>query len=98
MTHRPSNKQKGDLNKECLVESTMKIWHAIGGGVERMVQKEDDALAEMRLKMRDCEEKRAIKNLKKIERILTAVERDYWWKISHNIIRTNERVSRYKKR
>ena len=124
MTHRPSNKQKGDLNKECLVESTMKIWYEIGGGVERMVQKEDgivkemgmmfkngwialeklktkhvyDALVERRLKMRDYEEKRVFKNLKKIERVLTAAERDYWWKLSHNIIRTNERVSRYKKR
>ena len=47
MTHRPSNKQKGDLNKECLVESTMKIWYEIGGGVERMVQKEDGIVKEM---------------------------------------------------
>ena len=49
-----------------------------------------------RMKMKKYKPKQAHDNLQKIQANLTAMERDYWWRVNHNLVMTRKRESKYK--
>ena len=55
-----------------------------------------DNLVKRRLKTKNYEPKRAHANIRTIQRNLTAKERDYWWRLTHKLVITKKRESKYK--
>ena len=49
------------------------------------------------MKLRNYEPKKAHKTVHTIQKLLTANERDYWWRLTHRVIQTKTRESHWKK-
>ena len=56
-----------------------------------------NTLMNKRLKLKKYKPSNTHENIQTIQKELTANERDYWWRLSHRLIMTNERVSKYNK-
>ena len=56
-----------------------------------------NTLMNKRLKLKKYKPRKTHENIQTIQKELTANERDYWWRLSHRLIMTNERVSKYNK-
>ena len=54
-----------------------------------------DNLIKKRLRAKNYTPKRAHENVRKIQRNLKAKERDYWWRLTHKLIITKKRESKY---
>ncbi len=49
------------------------------------------------MKIKDYEPRRAHKIIQKIQKQMTADERNYWWRLTHITIQTKKRQSEWKK-
>ena len=49
------------------------------------------------MKLRNHEPKKAHKTVHTIQKQMTANERDYWWRLTHRVIQTKKRESKWKK-
>ena len=66
--------------------------------IERMkMRKAYDKLIQKRMKMKNYTPKEAHRNIHAIQKTMTAVERDYWWRLTHRTIQTKKRESKWKK-
>ena len=50
-----------------------------------------DRLTRTRMKLRNYEPKKAHKAVFTIQKLMTANERDYWWRLTHKVIQTKKR-------
>jgi hypothetical protein len=132
MKAKPSKKEVAELNEECIVESTLKIWFEIGGkgGGKQMEEKKEkgevreielsglgveeekggwipierlttrqtyDRLIRTRMRVKNYEPRKAHRIVHTIQKLMTATERDYWWRLTHRVIQTKNRESKWKK-
>ena len=56
-----------------------------------------DKLIEIRMKVKDYTAKNAHKNVKDIQKRLTADERNYWWRLTHRVTPIKKRESKWRK-
>jgi hypothetical protein len=56
-----------------------------------------DKLIAMRMKLKDYTAKNAHKNVKAIQEMLTADERNYWWRLTHIVTPIKKRESKWRK-
>ena len=56
-----------------------------------------DRLIQKRMRLKNYEPKKAHKSVHAIQKQMTANERDYWWRLTHRVIQTKKRESKWKK-
>jgi hypothetical protein len=56
-----------------------------------------DRLIRTRMRLKNYEPKKAHRTVHSIQKLLTANERDYWWRLTHRVIQTKNRESKWKK-
>jgi hypothetical protein len=91
-------KEKGELREFEL--SGMGVDEEKGGWtpIERLTTKQSyDRLVRSRMKLKNYEPKNAHRIVHGIQKKLTAKERDYWWRLTHRVIQTKVRESKWKK-
>ena len=76
------------------VTDTNEKWIPIEGLTGRQTY---DRLIQTRMKIKDYEPRRAHKTIQKIQKQMTADERNYWWRLTHRTIQTKKRQSKWKK-
>ena len=132
MAATPTKKQVKELNNGCLVESTLALWHRIGGikRPDRLIQiivpeettttkwesgfgliykKQWHSLETLQTKtiygiligkftnLRKYTPKLAHKHIHTIKSYLSTEERNYWWKLTHQIVSIKKTESKYKR-
>jgi hypothetical protein len=91
-------KEKGEVREIDL--SGMGVEEEKGGWtpIERLKTKQAyDRLIRTRMKLKDYEPRKAHEIVHTIQRMMTANERDYWWRLTHRVIQTKNRKSKWKK-
>ena len=76
------------------VTDTNEKWIPIEGLTGRQTY---DRLIQTRMKIKDYEPRRAHKTIQKIQKQMTADERNYWWRLTHRTIQAKKRQSKWEK-
>jgi hypothetical protein len=90
--------EKGEMKKIEL--SGMGVDEEKGGWtpIERLKTRQVyDRLIRTRMKLRKYEPRKAHKAVHQIQKQMKATERDYWWRLTHRVIQTKNRESKWKK-
>ena len=96
-------KKKGkgqEMGEEVIQLSGLGVNEEKGGWtpIERMTtRKTYDRLIKTRMRLKDYVPKKAHATVHSIQKMLTAAERDYWWRLTHRAIQTRTRMSKWKK-
>ena len=91
-------KEKGEMKEIELsglgVDEEKEGWTPI----ERLKTKQAyDRLIRTRMKLRNYEPKKAHKAVQEIQKQMTPNKRDYWWRLTHRVVQTKNRESKWKK-
>ena len=54
-------------------------------------------LIQKRMKMKNYTPKKAHRNIQSIQKMMTAVERDFWWRLTHRVIQTKKTEKHWKR-